>query len=176
MGYPLKHACVYLKKALYTYKICIIDSSQDGTFIWSCLPPVNAPAAVQPLMFNSGLLWLCLRLVSSMGLLDVIQYLADFVCLYAAKTSGFKWSSTALWEKGITWLWGIKKKMDVCFWGQIIKTQGERNGKGRGGASRFLQTTLLSRRVVSFFLLFWLCCNYLCGFVITEPSAAPSAR
>lgn len=90
MGRPLKHARLYLKKALYTYKICIIDSSQSRTFIWSCLPPVNAPAMVQPLMFNSGLLCLCLRLGSSTGLLDVIQYLAGFVCLYAAKTSVFQ--------------------------------------------------------------------------------------
>lgn len=154
MGCALKHACVYLKKALYTYKICIIGSSQGRTFIWSCLPPVNAPTVVQPLMFNSGLLCLCLRLVSSTGLLDVIQYLAGFVCLYAAKMSVFEVELDCSLRKRDHVVVGDKKNKNRCaFWGQILKTQRERNGKGRGGASSFLQTALVCR-VVSFFLLF----------------------
>lgn len=166
MGCPLKHACVYLKKALYTYKICIIDSSQDRTFIWSCLPPVNAPTAVQPLMFNSGLLCLCLRLVSSTGLLDVIQYLAGFVCLYAAKTSVFQVELDCSLRKRDHVVEGDKKKKRKnrrAFWGQIIKAQGERNGKGRGWASRFLQTTLVCHAVPS---LSSYCFHYLCDIVL----------
>lgn len=77
---------------------------------------------------------------------------------------------------------GDKKKKINCVLGANYKDTGREKRKGKGRGKQVFTDNSLSVMSCRLFLLtvfitcVILCCNYLCGFVITEPSAAPSAR
>lgn len=58
-------------------------------FIWHYLPTANTPTAPRPLMFNSGSLHLCLRVLSSPGfsLSNVVQHHAGFLFTLCQRAS-----------------------------------------------------------------------------------------